>query len=312
MPRSVPRTGESGASVAEMRRPPRICWSVLAVVLVSAGCATAQAGHPAGPATIVPGQAATQAPGSAASAAPAVLASPPSPDPAASSGQARQPQPRPLAGRVIGIDPGHNGGNFDDPEFIGTQIWNGLEDEDCDTTGTQTDSGYTEAQFNFNVARYLRAILRADGARVVMTRSSNKGVGPCVTTRAQIINHAHANVAVDIHADGGPASGRGFTVLEPVSDGPNDQVIAASVRFGADVKSAMLARTSMPASDYYGVGGVIYRDDLAGLNLTTVPKILVECGNMRNATDAALLIRPSYQREIAAALAAAITRFLRR
>ena len=68
----------------------------------------------------------------------------------------------------------------------------------------------------------------------------------------------------------------------------------------------------MPASDYYGAGGVILRDDLAGLNLTTVPKVLIECGNMRNATDAALLIRPSYQRVIAAALAAAIAAFLRR
>jgi len=312
MPRSVPRTGEGSASVAEMRRPPRICWSVLAVVLVSAGCTTASAGHSADPTTIVPGQAATQAPQSGSSTAPAVLVNPPSPDPASSASQARRPRPRPLAGTVIGIDPGHNGGNFDDPAFIGAQIWNGREDEDCDTTGTQTDSGYTEAQFNFNVARYLRAILLADGARVVMTRSSDTGVGPCVTTRAQIINRAHANVAIDIHADGGPASGRGFTVLEPVSDGPNDQVIAASVRFGADVKAAMLAGTSMPASDYYGAGGVIDRDDLAGLNLTTVPKILVECGNMRNATDAALLIRPSYQHLIAAALAAAITRFLRR
>ncbi len=166
--------------------------------------------------------------------------------------------------------------------------------------------------FNFNVARYLRAILIADGARVVLTRKTNTGVGPCVTTRAQIINHAHADVAVDIHADGGPASGRGFTVLEPVADGPNDGVIAASLNFGADVKAAMLARTSMPASDYYGAGGVILRDDLAGLNLTTVPKVLIECGNMRNATDAALLIRPSYQRVIAAALAAAIAAFLRR
>ena len=289
-----------------MRSRPRICWSVLAAVLVSAGCSTASAGHPAGSAATGPGQAA-----STPAATPATLASPAAPDPAASTPDPT-PSKRPLAGEVVGIDPGHNGGNFDAATVIGTQIWNGREDENCDTTGTQTDAGYTEATFNFNVARYLRAILVADGAKVVLTRKTNTGVGPCVTTRAQIINHAHADVAVDIHADGGPASGRGFTVLEPVADGPNDAVIAASLRFGADVKAAMVARTSMPASDYYGAGGVILRDDLAGLNLTTVPKVLIECGNMRNATDAALLIQPSYQREIAAALAAAITRFLHR
>src|SRR5580700_8474846 len=120
---------------------------------------------------------------------------------------------RPLAAEVIGSDPGHNG----------RVVWNGREWENCDTTGTETDGGYTEAQFNWNVARYLRADLIKYGAKVVMTRYSNNGVGPCVNRRAQILNRAHANVAIDIHADGGPASGRGFTVLEPVADGPNDK-----------------------------------------------------------------------------------------
>ncbi len=49
---------------------------------------------------------------------------------------------------------------------------------------------------------------------------------------------------------------------------------------------------------------------LAGLNLTTVPKVLIETGNMRNATDAALLTSASGQRRIAQALEAAINRFL--
>ena len=219
---------------------------------------------------------------------------------------------KPLAGIIVGIDPGHNGGNFDDPSYINRLVWNGRERETCDTTGTETDSGYTEAQFNFHVATYLRADLQRDGARVVMTRTSNTGVGPCVNTRAQIINRAHANVAIDIHADGGPASGRGFTVLEPVADGPNDRVIGSSRRFGGDVRSAFLRMTTMPASTYDGVDGIAYRDDLAGLNLTTVPKVLVECGNMRNATDAALLTSGPFQQEIARALAAAIIRFLGR
>jgi len=217
---------------------------------------------------------------------------------------------RPLAGKVIGIDPGHNGANGTDPSYIDQLIWNGRESETCDTTGTQTDGGYTEARFNFNVAMYLRADLRRAGARVVLTRTSNDGVGPCVNRRAQILDAAHANVAIDIHADGGPPWGRGFTVLEPVADGPNDAVIGSSERFGADVRSAMLADTSMPVSNYYGHSGVQFRDDLAGLNLTTMPKVLIECGNMRNAADAQLLTSASFQRRLAAAFTAAITRFL--
>jgi N-acetylmuramoyl-L-alanine amidase len=217
---------------------------------------------------------------------------------------------KPLAGKIIGIDPGHNGRNWTDPSYINHLIWNGREWEACDTTGTETDAGYTEARFNWNVASYLRADLIRAGARVVMTRTSNHGVGPCVNTRARILDRSHANVSIDIHADGGPASGRGFTILEPVADRPNHKVINSSFRFARDVHAAMLRYTKMPISDYYGHNGYITRNDLAGLNLTTMPKVLIECGNMRNAADAALLVRPAVQRSIAAALAAAIVRFL--
>ena len=217
---------------------------------------------------------------------------------------------KPLAGKIIGIDPGHNGLNWTDPAFLDRRVWNGREREHCDTTGTQTAAGYTEARFNWNVATYLRADLIRQGARVVLTRTSNHGVGPCVNTRARILDRARANVSVDIHADGGPPGGRGFTILEPVADGPNDRVISSSFRFARDVHVTMLRYTKMPVSDYYGHNGYITRNDLAGLNLTTMPKVLVECGNMRNAADAALLVRPAVQRSIAAALTAAIIRFL--
>lgn len=218
---------------------------------------------------------------------------------------------KPLKGKIVGIDPGHNGRNYTDPAYLNRQVWNGREWEDCDTTGTVTDGGYTEALFNFRVAEYLRADLISDGARVVMTRTTNKGLGPCVDRRSFIINGGHANVAVDIHADGGPASGRGFAVLEPVADGPNDKVITASGRLGSDVRTAMLAGTSMPVSGYDGVNGIKHRDDLAGLNLTKVPKILIEVGNMKNATDAKLLTSAKFQQQVARALLAAIVAYLR-
>jgi N-acetylmuramoyl-L-alanine amidase len=217
--------------------------------------------------------------------------------------------PQPLAGKIVGIDPGHNGLNWTDAQYIDQPIWNGQEYEACDTTGTATDGGYTEAQYNFNVATYLQQDLEAEGAQVVMTRTNNSGIGPCVTTRAAIINDAHADVAVDIHADGGPPGGRGFAVLEPVGDGPNDDVIAASYQFATIMRDDFLA-TGMPVSSYDGIDGLQPRNNLAGLNLTTVPKVLIECGNMRNATDASILVTSSFQRAAAAAMARAITTFL--
>jgi N-acetylmuramoyl-L-alanine amidase len=235
----------------------------------------------------------------------APAASSPSPSP---SPPGRDGTRRPLAGKIVGIDPGHNGLNSTDPAFLAHQVFNVRPMEDCNTVGSQTAAGYTESLFNFKVAAYLAADLRRDGARVVLTRPSNHGLGPCVNRRSTMLNHT--DVAIDIHADGGPAWGRGFTVLEPIADGPNDRVIGSSVRFGRYVHRAFLADTPLPVSDYYGHDGYQFRDDLAGLNLTTVPKVLIECGNMPNRTDAALLSTARGQREIAAALEAAIIRFL--
>jgi N-acetylmuramoyl-L-alanine amidase len=215
-----------------------------------------------------------------------------------------------LTGKIVGIDPGHNGDNWEHTSYIDQIVWNGREDEACDTTGTQEASGYTEAQFAFNVAENLATMLRAQGATVILTRTTNAGYGPCITDRASIVNNADADVCVSIHADGGPVDGRGFSILEPVASGVNDAVIGSSQALGVLVRSAFVAETPMPVSDYYGVNGVVPRDDLGGLNLTTVPKVMVECGNMPNPTDAALLVDPGFQQQVATAFAKAITTFL--
>jgi N-acetylmuramoyl-L-alanine amidase len=78
------------------------------------------------------------------------------------------------------------------------------------------------------------------------------------------------------------------------------------------LRSAFESGTAMPLSTYDGVDGLQPRDDLAGLNLTTVPKVLIECGNMRNATDAKLLVSSAFQKRAAAAIVAAMIKFLGR
>lgn len=216
----------------------------------------------------------------------------------------------PLQGKVVALDPGHNGGNYLSPSVINAPIFNGRAAEACDTTGTETDAGYTEALFNWQVAQYAAAALRNLGATVVLTRSSNSGVGPCVTQRAAIGNTVRADAAVSIHADGGPPGGRGFAVLLPVADGPNNGVIVTSTTLGSDLRTAFAAGTGEPYSTYDGVDGLQSRDDLAGTNLTTVPKVFIECANMRNATDAALVSSASWQQQAGAAIAAGVESFV--
>ncbi len=189
----------------------------------------------------------------------------------------------PLAGTVIALDPGHDGGNASAPGAIGRPIWNGRTSEACDTVGSQTPSGYSEHEFNWHVAQYLAADLEAEGADVVLTRQSDDGVGPCVDQRAAIANDADADAAVSIHGDGGPPSGRGFTVLEPVADGVNNAIVGPSESLAASMRDAFARMTGEPVSDYYGTDGIEPRGDLGGLNLSTVPKVLIECANMQNA-----------------------------
>lgn len=268
---------------------------------------------PAGTKAAAPAPARPQAPTSVPTSVPASTSATTAPAPTAAAQTTAAPPPAGvLAGKVVAVDPGHNGGNAGDPSFINKIIWNGRESETCDTTGTETDGGYTEAQFNFNVAQALTADLQGEGAKVVLTRTTNTGVGPCVTDRAAIGNEAHADAAISVHADGGPASGRGFAVLEPVADGPNNAIVAPSAVLGQDLRATFLAGTGEPVSTYDGTNGIQPRNDLGGINLSTVPKVFIECANMRNAADAALVTSPAWQKQVADALAKGITQFLHR
>jgi N-acetylmuramoyl-L-alanine amidase len=209
------------------------------------------------------------------------------------------------------LDPGHNGGNFSHPSVINQSVFVGNGYKACDTTGTATNDGYTEAAYNFDVATRLAALLRAAGATVILTRPDNNGVGPCVTQRAAIGNQAHADVAISIHADGGPPGGRGFHVIQPAPiAGYNTAIVAPSDRFALDVRRDYQAATGMPFSTYTGSSGLETRGDLGGLNLSTVPKVFIETGNMGNPTDAALLESAGFRQKVATGLAQAFTDYL--
>lgn len=216
-----------------------------------------------------------------------------------------------VAGKVIAIDPGHNDGNFAHPEIINQQVPMGTGTKECDTTGTETVGGYHEAAFTFDVANRLAALLRAAGATVVMTRNDDNSVGPCVNVRAAIGNDAHAAVAISIHADGAPATGHGFHVMEPAKVGaPSDAIITQSHQLALLIRDNYRARTGIPTSNYIGKDGINTRSDMGGLNLSVVPKVLIECGNMRNAGDAAMETNPTDRQRMAEGMAAGLAAYL--
>jgi N-acetylmuramoyl-L-alanine amidase len=217
----------------------------------------------------------------------------------------------PLEGEVVALDPGHNGGNFKHPDQINRQVDIGTGRKACDTTGTATLRGYRESAFNLDVARRARKLLEARGARVVLTRSDDRGVGPCITRRAAIGNRARAGASVSIHADGGPPGGRGFHVIAPRRiKGLTDDIATPSRRLALELRGAYRAATGMAYSTYAGERALSVRGDLGGLNRSDVPKVFLETGNMRNARDAGLLSSAAFRQRAARGIALGIERYL--
>ncbi|MFI0482655.1 N-acetylmuramoyl-L-alanine amidase [Actinomadura sp. 9N215] len=215
-----------------------------------------------------------------------------------------------LDGKVIVIDPGHNGGNAAHPSEINKQVKIGNGTKACDTTGTSTNDGYGEHAFTWDVSNRLAKLLRAGGAKVTLTRKNDKGVGPCITERAAIGNRLKADAAVSIHADGSSASGHGFHIIEPIAVGRNSGMVPRSAELGKALRDSYRAGTGIPYSNYLGDNAIDRRNDLGGLNLSTVPKVFIECGNMRNKGDAAKLSSAPFRQRIAESLAKGIETYL--
>ena len=213
------------------------------------------------------------------------------------------------------LDPGHNPTNYRHTEEINRLVNIGTNRKECDTTGTETNAGYPEASYTLDVSRRVRALLLARGAKVVLTQNGDLPYGPCVDRRAEIGNKAHADAALSIHADGAPASARGFHVIAPKSlhaGAADTRAIAApSLRLATTLRAHFKSATGEPFADYLGGGkGLMVRDDLGGLNLSTVPKVFIECGNMRNAQDARSLTAAAWRQRAAQGIADGLTAFL--
>ncbi|WP_374116925.1 N-acetylmuramoyl-L-alanine amidase [Streptomyces sp. MNU76] len=222
----------------------------------------------------------------------------------------------PLKGKVVVIDPGHNPGNFQHTAEINRKVDIGTHAKECDTTGTTTNDGYPEAEFTLDVSRRLRTLLQQQGATVKFTQDDDRAWGPCIDERARIGNEAKADAVVSIHADGSGSGNRGFHVILPgsVDEGAADTrpIVAPSRDLGERVAGHFVRATGSAPSNYVGDGtGLVTRTDLGGLNLSTVPKVFIECGNMRDSKDASLLTSGAWRQKAARGISDGITGFLK-
>ncbi|MDR1711819.1 MAG: N-acetylmuramoyl-L-alanine amidase [Propionibacteriaceae bacterium] len=277
----------------------RVVWLVLLAVLAACTSVEPRVTTTPGGDPLATNVTATPAPTPTPSATPTPTAEP-TPTPA----------PLPLAGRVIVVDPGHNK-IYNKKNRVKVPAGNGKK-KACNSSGTATNDGWPEHTYNWLQANALADELRELGAKVVLTRENDSGQGPCVNLRAQVANDNDADLIISIHADGSYAkSARGFHVIISTTMVGGDKAEKVSKSLAEAARDQMEKLTDMPRSTYIGKGTALSpRTDIATLNLSEHPGIMMEMGNMRNTKDAKLLKSEAFRKAAAAALANAAVQTL--
>ncbi len=192
-----------------------------------------------------------------------------------------KPIPGPL-GTVV-LDPGHGG---DKPGAV-YAIQPGLPK-------------IHEKWINLNVAGQVALALRQDGIKVVMTRSQDVDVEN--SDRAALANKLGADLFVSTHANAaaaGDSSLSGYEIY--VHTNASAESRAAAEAIAAQMDAAGLDRN----------GSARYRrKNLLVLRETTGPAVLVEVGYMSNPGELRKMTSSSYQKRVAAAIAAGIVKHL--
>lgn len=197
--------------------------------------------------------------------------------------EAARPQERgALAGCVIALDAGHGG---------------------YDGGAVGRVSGTPEKGLNLDVARRLAAILEAQGAQVVMTRTDDYAL--CdehppirkklqdMQRRAAIIEQSGAQMVLSIHMNeyaGRSQSGPQVFYREGC---PAGRLLAGAIQEAMNETLAPKKKRSALGGDYY---------------ILTLgrPSVLVECGFLSNAGEEALLLTADYRQRVAQAIAQGI------
>lgn len=188
-----------------------------------------------------------------------------------------------LSGQMFVIDPGHG------VRWPGGAPLN---------VGAVSRTGLPEAAINLRVSERVAALLRAQGARVVLTRSFSQPLRIATSShvdnraRAALANRLAATAFVAIHCDSSlDASRHGYSVFWLH---PNSGRLAQNMR-------AAFSSLTLGESQFR-------RRDLAVTSEAKVPAVLVELGFISNPRQAARLRSEPFQDLEASAIVAALSK----
>lgn len=207
---------------------------------------------------------------------------------------------RPLAGYVIGLDPGHqlHSNRELEPEAPGSDVMK-------KKVSSGTEGSFThvpEYQVNLDVALMLRDLLVREGATVVMTRETND-VNISNIERAQFFNRKKTDYALRLHCNGtDDANRKGAFMLVPKKNPYLDECnLAAEILIDEYCKATGANNL-----------GITIRSDQTGFNWCERMIINIEMGHMSNKEEDYNLTNPEYQKKMARGLLNGILKYFDR
>lgn len=193
-----------------------------------------------------------------------------------------------LKEKIICIDPGHQdkADLKKEPVALGASKFKAK----CSGGAVGVKTKIPEYQLNLIVSSKLKDSLEKKGAKVVMTRTSNK-VDISNVERAEIANKANADLFIRIHADGSnDTSIKGVSVLIPGNKYIKDKdLLDKSEEAGKIVLDNFVKATGAKSR------GTVVRNDLTAFNWCRRPMVLIEMGYLSNEKEDELLNSESYQ-----------------
>ena len=197
---------------------------------------------------------------------------------------------KPLAGLVIGIDPGHQSHPNRDQEPVAP---GSSETKDKVSSGTYGRfTGVREYEVTLQVGLKLRDMLEDLGAEVVMTRTKND-VDLSNVDRAKIFNEADVDLGIRLHCNGSndPSVHGAFMLVPKSKDYPYyDECVRAAKK----ILAAYGEETGISVKK-----GVTYRDDQTGFNWCERPAVNIEMGHMTNKEEDYKLTDSAFQKKMA-------------
>lgn len=209
---------------------------------------------------------------------------------------------KPLNGLTICIDPGHQIEQMKDTEDLAP--WDKTKKQKVSSGTCGTFSNVNEYVVNLDISLKIRDTLTSLGANVVMVRETND-VKLSNQDRAKIGNDCNADVVLRIHCNGSDNPNVNGIELWVRGDGDGTDENKNKSKYDFDLASELL--NYLVNETGASKRNVNKSNNYTGLNWSTVPSIIIECGFMSNETEDLNLVTDAYQQKFADGIAKWLT-----